>query len=420
MLQMYSMEKMQITKAMENPTAGISAINAEDVTNCVEHLMGLEHHGARIKELFKSQSSARKSENKSSVREFVYRDKRKKRDVHAKASQNKGEESVSGNSETQILEITNGPLSISFTNKRGARDESRMSSSDVYDRRSSSSRSEPPTRQEGDHHDGRDLSQGRQQHERQQQGGYPRGRGFHYQSYNRPFNHQNYQGSRYPSEQPPPNYQDAMGYPLYQQPYNPNRGRGGYSNRGGNFPNRQNFRNPRSEHPYQHPRHFGGTFNPNYYNRGNMDADNSFNPNQNQGFYNPRAGYHRQNFGGNIPIEGSQFNRNSFNPNENQRGLRWRGSGGMHHNSTFEGSRRHQSLAQSEENRSDGSTGTRPKYPQPSRDGRRRFVKSGGYAKGTEQGNKITAFIQSSSSSDTTSSDDSDDSKSFLSVDDHL
>lgn len=78
MLRYYNEEKNALNNALKNCAGRVSSITADDVIQCVESLYSLQHNGQKIKELFMKQKAARKDENKSEAREYVYSSSPKK------------------------------------------------------------------------------------------------------------------------------------------------------------------------------------------------------------------------------------------------------------------------------------------------------------------------------------------------------
>ncbi|KAF5308238.1 hypothetical protein FQR65_LT06231 [Abscondita terminalis] len=72
MLHEYSEEKTTIMNAMSLAVDAMATINAVDILDAINSLYSLEIFGAKIKELFEAQNRARKDENKSETKEYVY------------------------------------------------------------------------------------------------------------------------------------------------------------------------------------------------------------------------------------------------------------------------------------------------------------------------------------------------------------
>ncbi|KAK4872829.1 hypothetical protein RN001_014858 [Aquatica leii] len=88
MLLEYSQEKNTILKAMSQARTTNSQITADDIINSVQCLYSLEIYGAKIKELVKAQSCARKDENKSQKKEFIFEVKRRREQCPPNVPQN--------------------------------------------------------------------------------------------------------------------------------------------------------------------------------------------------------------------------------------------------------------------------------------------------------------------------------------------
>ncbi|KAB0792272.1 hypothetical protein PPYR_14231 [Photinus pyralis] len=73
MLAEYTEEKNVLCHALNQNVSNMRSITADDIIRSVETLYNLKHNGQKIKQLFLMQKRARKDENQSEVREFIYK-----------------------------------------------------------------------------------------------------------------------------------------------------------------------------------------------------------------------------------------------------------------------------------------------------------------------------------------------------------
>ncbi|KAF5288460.1 hypothetical protein FQR65_LT02112 [Abscondita terminalis] len=72
MLREYTEEKITIMNAISQAKDNTTVIKADDIFNAIRSLYSLEIFGVKIRELFEAQNRARKDENKSQFKEFIF------------------------------------------------------------------------------------------------------------------------------------------------------------------------------------------------------------------------------------------------------------------------------------------------------------------------------------------------------------